>query len=937
MSNFQFLLSDPGFASFAEVAVAAEKILHIDPAACIINCRRSMEFAIKWMYSVDDDLEMPDQDNLLRLMSQKDFRAIVGTELWQRMDFIRRKGNTAAHAIGKISEGSAMICLENLHAFLDFLAYCYGEDHAETVFDPKLVPTATSQSSKQDPIPPAPDLAKLMEENRKLKAHLTARREEHQKSYVPKPLELSEYETRKFYIDAMLEDIGWTEGMDWRNEIELSPPDPTGQILTADYVLYDDGGIPLAIIEALKTGSELSLGLTKAQLCAEAIEKQYGRKPVIFLTNGFETHILHDTFPRRKCSDLYSKSDLEKLFRIQRESTPLKEITIAASIADRYYQEDAVRAVCRSLEEEQARKALLVMAAGSGKTRTVIALCDVLLRHKKAERILFLSHRSSPLTQAKRSFEEFLPTVTTDTLKTIAPDPKTGCIFSTYDRMMEAIDSMKDTEGKHFTCGYFDLVIWDEVHPSIYNQYREIFRYFDAPLLGLTATPRSEVPEGIYRIFHRNNAEPTYAYEPAQAVRDGYLVDFLTVKTDLQAPTTNTSYEDLTEKEREQWEKDFANTPPELPEKVLSSALNRWIFNDDIIRQGLRIVMEEAIKDPTDALPGKTILFAKNHNHARKILSIFQRDYPTLLDFAQIIDSQVNGVQRLIDQFSDPESLPRIAISVDLLDTGIDIPACVNLVFFKRVLSREKFRQMIGRGSRPCPTLHGGKDRFYIFDFCGNFEFFRLKDVDTAAGELPLPAVLFSLKLRILQSLQESDLSGGTSDYLTSLIHDLSASVQALDRDHFAVRQHLKCVELYSDPEQYRHLSHSDLSQLQEELTPLLLSETASKNTLSFDALLYAAQLALLTEQYKEQIISRLSKVLYELTIQKAEDLPHQEISLLKKYQPKECLKNAHLQDLETLRTTLRHRADLLPEEKLSLPQEFLSAIFPFTRSPKSQ
>ena len=345
MSNFKFLLSDPAFAPFMEVAMAAEKILHIDPAAAILNCRRAMEFAVKWMYSVDKELEMPYQDNLQSLMTREKFRAIVGPDIYARMDYIRMKGNYAAHTTGEISEGAAMLCLENLHIFLDFVAYCYADTYEETKFDPQIVHNVgadahirpgsmRASTPKEDTVA----LQKLMEENQKLKAQLTARREEKQQTYVPKPLCISEYETRKFYIDAMLEDAGWVEGKDWINEVELPGMPNKREVGFADYVLYDDAHKPLAIIEAKRTCADVSQGRHQAELYADILEKQYKRRPVIFLTNGFETHILDGQYPERKCACLYSKRDLEKLFNLRTLRTSLKNVAVKKHIAGRYYQ-----------------------------------------------------------------------------------------------------------------------------------------------------------------------------------------------------------------------------------------------------------------------------------------------------------------------------------------------------------------------------------------------------------------------------------------------------------------------------------------------------------------------------------------------------------------------------------------------------------------------
>ena len=392
MTNFTRFLSDPQLIPFTEVAVSAEKIYPIDPAACVLNCRRAMEFAVKWMYSVDGGLVMPYDDRLVSLMDAEDFRDIVGSDLWRRLKFIRQTGNDAAHSGRKITPEQARLCLENLYVFLDFVAYCYGEEYVEGQFDPALLPT---QSGQGTPLlresGPEVDLETLMEENRALKAALTARREEQRESYVPKPLDLSEYQTRKLYIDAMLTDAGWTEGKDWQGEVELPGMPNKSQVGYADYVLYDDTNRPLAVIEAKKTCADPTKGRQQAKLYADLLEKQYGRRPVIFLTNGFDTHMVDGAYPERRVAALYSKRDLEKLFNLRSMRTSLKYIRVDKDIAGRYYQEGAVKAVCQAFGEKNRRKALLVMATGSGKTRTVIALVKVLLEHGWIKNALFLA------------------------------------------------------------------------------------------------------------------------------------------------------------------------------------------------------------------------------------------------------------------------------------------------------------------------------------------------------------------------------------------------------------------------------------------------------------------------------------------------------------------------------------------------------------------
>lgn len=932
MSNFKFLLSDSAFAPFAEVAMAAEKILHIDPAACIFNCRRAMEFAVKWMYSVDKELEMPYQDNLQSLMSREEFRSIVGPDIWRRMDYIRTKGNNAAHKTGKVSEAAALLCLENLHIFLDFVAYCYGDNYEQSKFDPALIPAgAPSPSPAVTPLPEGEaSLAALIEENRQLKEQLTARREDQRQTYVPKPLDISEYKTRKLYIDAMLEDAGWTEGKDWMNEVELPGMPNKSGVGYADYVLYDDAHKPLAVIEAKRTCVDVSKGRHQAELYADILEKKYKRRPVIFLTNGFETRILDGQYPERKCACLYSKRDLEKMFNLRTMRTSLKNAMVKKNIAGRYYQEGAIKAVCNAFDQKNRRKALLVMATGSGKTRTVIALCDVLLNHGWVKNILFLADRTSLVTQAKRSFVNLLPDLSVTNLCEDKDNYTAHCVFSTYQTMMRCIDNVKDEQGKLFTCGHFDLVICDEAHRSIYNKYRDIFNYFDAPLVGLTATPKDEIDKNTYEIFELESGVPTYGYELAQAVKDGYLVNFMSVETTLKFLDSGIAYEDLPEEEREAYEDTFTDENGELPEKIASSALNEWVFNEDTIRQVLHILMTEGLKIDYGQKLGKTIIFAKNHAHAEKIHEIFNKEYPHLPGFAKVIDNKINYAQSLIDQFSDPKKLPQIAISVDMLDTGIDVPECLNLVFFKKVMSKAKFWQMIGRGTRLCPGLRDGedKDKFYIFDFCGNFEFFRMSNGKPTALQIALQGAIFSLKAQIVFKLQ--DLAYQTPELIAfrkTLVEDMVRKVQELNKENFAVRQHLKYVELFSNPDNYAALTYENTLQMRDELAPLITPDADDAKAVRFDALMYGIELAYLAGQkYAKARTDLLKKVSGIASVANIPEIMVQS-ELIQKILHTDYLENAGIHAFEHIRENLRDLIKYIPSGRIPYTTNFADEI----------
>lgn len=934
MTNFDFLKKEPKFNSFADVAVAAEKTLKIDKESSVINCRRAMEFAIKWMYSVDKSLEMPYQDKLVSLMSTDDFHDLVDEDLWKRLDLIRKIGNRAAHGGRKITEDEAILCLQNLFVFMDYISYCYSNFYEDRQYDVNLL----KQTNETPVLIKIPDedvnLQTLIAENKALKEELTAKRAEQQQTYIPKPLDLSEYETRKIYIDSMLLDAGWTEGKDWLNEVELSGMPNKSEVGFADYVLYDDSHRPLAVIEAKRTCTDVAKGRQQAKLYADLLEAQYNRRPVVFLTNGFETRIIDNLYPERKIAVIYSKRDLEKLFNLQTMKTSLNHISVDKNIAGRYYQEGAIRAVCDAFDKRNRRKALLVMATGSGKTRTVIALCKVLLDAGWVKNILFLADRNSLVTQAKRSFVNLLPDLSCSNLVEEKDNYTAHCIFSTYQTMMNCIDSVKDDNGKLFTCGHFDLVICDEAHRSIYNKYRDIFNYFDAPLIGLTATPKDEIDKNTYGIFDLENGVPTYGYELAQAVKDGYLVDFITVESKTKFIEEGIAYDELSEEDKAAYEETFESENGKLPEKIDSSALNTWVFNEDTIRQVIHVLMRDGLKIDYGQKIGKTIIFAKNHEHAEKILEVFNKQYPELSrngqPFAKVIDNYMTYAQSAIDEFSDSKKMPQIAISVDMLDTGIDVPEVLNLVFFKKVMSKAKFWQMIGRGTRLCPELMDGedKDKFYIFDFCGNFEFFRMNKGRPTANMIALQGAIFSLEFEIAYKLQSIEYK--TDRFITyrnKLVGMMTGKVQELNRENFAVRQHLKYVDTYSTERNYQSITFEDTLMVREELAPLIMPDGDEASAVRFDALMYGMELAYLAGKgygrYRSDLLKKAEGIAGVANIPEIQA----QSELINKILHTDYIDNAGIDEFENIRISLRNLMKYLPKGIVKYDTDFADEI----------
>lgn len=923
MTNFDFLKKEPRFTTFADAAIAAEQVINIDVDSSAINCRRAMELAVKWMYSVDESLSMPYQDTLNSLMSTEEFRDIVDIDLWRRMDFIRKAGNSAVHGGKKITMDMAKLCLENLYIFMDFVAYCYAGDYEEGSYNAELLKEMPSIPLVVEPQIPDVDLKTLVEENRDLKEELSIRREEQCRTYVPKPLDLSEYKTRKEYIDVMLMDAGWVENQNWINEVEiLGMPNKSG-IGYADYVLYDDAHRPLAVIEAKRTCVDISKGRQQAKLYADLLEKQYGRRPVVFLTNGFDTRMDDGKYPERRVSGIYSKRDLEKWFNLQSMRTSLSHICVDEQIAGRYYQKAAIQVVCDSFGKKNRRKALLVMATGSGKTRTVIALVKVLQENMWIKNVLFLADRTSLVTQAKRSFVNLMKDeVSVTNLCEDKDNYNAGCVFSTYQTMMKCIDTVKNEEGRIFTCGHFDLIICDEAHRSIYNKYRDIFTYFDALLVGLTATPKAEIGKNTYEEFELESdggrGIPTYGYELAQAVKDGFLVDFMSVETKLKFIEQGIVYDELSEEDKEIYESTFENENGEVPESISSSALNSWIFNEDTIKQALHILMTEGIRIHYGEMLGKTIIFAKNHKHAEKIRDVFNKEYPNLRGYAEVIDNYITYAQSAIDEFSDAKKLPQIAISVDMLDTGIDVPEVLNLVFFKKVMSKAKFWQMIGRGTRLCEGLLDGKnkEKFYIFDFCGNFEFFRISEGKPTANMLALQGAIFNLEFQISYKLQ--DLNYQTERliaYHNALIEHMHGKVLELNRENFAVKQHLKYVEIYSDKRNFQRLTYEDTLTVKEELAPLIQPDGDEASAVRFDALIYGLELAYLTgKKYGRARSDLLKKVSDVAGIANIPEIMVQG-ELINRILHTDYLNNAGIEEFEHIRQNLRALMKYIPKE----------------------
>ena len=919
-TNFDFLLKEKKFDPFAEAAVSAEKAFAISPALCATACRTALEFAVKWVYSVDGSLKMPYEEKLITLIRTEEFYALIPAGMGRKLNFLRMIGNNAAHNARGVSRDQAMLALQNLHSFLDFVAYCYAEEYVETAYDQTLLDEKTIA-------PPAavssPSLQTLMDENASLREALTEKREHQLKQgYVVKPPEMSEAETRKAYIDVMLQDAGWQRGADWKDEYPVGMMPNKSGCGFADYVLFGDNGLPLAVVEAKRTGVNVAAGRQQAVLYADFLEKEFGQRPVVFMTNGYETRMWNDRFyPERAVSGIYSKRDLEKEFNKMKSRTAIHAVQVNEEIVERYYQKEAVQSVCDVFGARNRRKALLVMATGSGKTRTVIALADVLSRHGWVKNILFLADRNALVTQAKRSFHSLLPDFSLCNLGEDKNGANSRVVFSTYQTMMNCIDTARDDQDKRlFTPGHFDLIIVDEAHRSIYRKYKDIFSYFDALLVGLTATPKDEIDKNTYEIFELENGVPTYGYELAKAVQDGYLKDFVSIETELKFLTEGICYDDLSPDEKEEYENTFSEEDGSLPESIDSSALNQWVFNRDTIKKMLNILMQHGQRVDCGTKIGKTIIFAKSHNHAEKILEVWNSEFPDYPPhYARVIDNYTNYAQSLIDDFSDKTKFPQIAISVDMLDTGIDVPEILNLVFFKRVMSRAKFWQMIGRGTRNCAGLIDGKDKeqFYIFDFCGNFDFFRLNTKGLEAKTVcTLQERMFNTKVEMVYTLQSPEFQNSeVQSYRKELVADLVQQIKQLPLDNFAVKQHRRMIDKFQSEEDFSALTYENTLQIGEHIAPLILPESEDITAVRFDMLIYQIELAIIAgrnyKRAKNDVVNKAAALSKFATIPEIA----KQSELIEQILHGGYLERAGVMDYEIIRGKLRDLIKYIPFE----------------------
>ena len=868
MPNFSFLETKPEYALFAPACVEAEKIYASAPAMCAVGCRKALELAVKWVYAADKTMQMPYKDNLQSLVHEPSFRFAVDYNTWGKFQFIIKLGNLAVHTARSVQPGDALASLRGLFEFVQWIDYCYGADYVERTFDENLIPTEkvvvdTRKIKEQESLLDEKDaqIEALRRQIEQMAAQYTAEKDKHKQERTFQPEDLSEFQTRKRFIDVDMKNIGWKftgADADVQEEYPVEGmAGVAGQMGYCDYVLFGKDGLPLAVVEAKRASKDPNSGRRQAALYADCLERKFGRRPMMFTTNGFETYFWDDqSGPQRKVSGVFSKDDLQKLMNRRTERLDLMSVPIDDKITDRYYQKEAIRAVCGQMEQG-FRKHLLVMATGTGKTRTASSLTDVLSRGKWVTNILFLADRTALVKQAKDDFKNYLPDMSLCNLCSNKDDRNARIVFSTYPTILNAIDDTKSKDGRQlFTPAHFDLIIIDESHRSIFKKYRAIFEYFDAVMVGLTATPKTDVDRNTYEFFEMEHGVPTYAYDYETAVyQDHVLVPYYNYEVKTKFLEEGITYDELSDADKERYEEDFIEDGV-MPEVIPSEKLNKFVFNEITVDIVLQDLMERGIKVAGGDRLGKTIIFAQNKRHAEFILERFNKLYPQYHgSFAQRVICDDTYAQTVIDDFKQPEKEPHIAVSVDMMDTGIDVPECVNLVFFKKVRSKAKFWQMIGRGTRLCKGLacvdqidgtYADKRRFLIFDYCSNFEFFREHKEGYEAREAKiLSENIFGKQIRIAMALQESTFAGEAYQVWRSEIVDTChKQVMALNSDLIAVKLRMQYVDKYQKQDAFVSISEGDKNDLLKQIAPLVRSDDDDEFAKRFDNFMYGLILA---------------------------------------------------------------------------------------------
>lgn len=930
MKNFDYikLLTEeiPSFSQLHAYCDKAEIFQKAFPEESANNARKALEWLVKNHLTMAN-VTLDPHETLNAMLKRPEIDAFIDDDWQFEKDIytVKKIGNFASHAGEQcVLRNNAFVCLRSLYYVVSGFLYRWRAIRRISAFDATLIPDVFPglHITAGDEPGVAPDVVKSVPQEAI----------EHPVAPADRPKEslASEAITRRCLIDYMLNEAGWevmtgkgvAQGGKAGIEIKVTGMPTDSGTGYCDYVLFSKGGLPLAVIEAKSTLHSKAEGRKQALLYADCLERQYGVRPVIYYTNGYSTMVIDGMgYPDREVISFHSHDDLEYLIQ-KRGRAKIKDLTIDESITDRPYQKTAIKSLVEWLNANH-RRGLLVLATGTGKTRVSISLCKLLSNNNWIKKVLFLADRTELVNQARGNFERLLPSESMACLsEEDKPDLTARFIFSTYQTMINYINTIP----LQFSVGHFDLIIIDEAHRSVFGKYGAIFQYFDSLLIGLTATPRDEIDRNTFKLLELED-EPNFEYTLDEAVRDGYLVPYKVKNCTSKFMNRGIRYDELTPEQQQQLEKVWAYekvqkgipSTEEYHRDIQGNELFRYLINDDTIDHVLAELMTDGLKIHSGEDIGKTILFAYNHLHAECIVERFHALYPERgADYCQLIDNQVKHHDRLIGEFKTPEKYPQIAVSVDMLDTGIDVPEVLNLVFFKIVKSKIKFEQMIGRGTRLCPDVFGPgkkKEHFYIFDWCGNFDYFS-KPVTgiTSMAVQSLTERLFCLRLDIAYILQHADhqaiaFDKQLHDDLKQLLH---RQVDRIGKERKEARPYLNIIEPFRQKEKWTCLSEVDVLQLKE-IGKLIPQDADNEAAKKFDVIMLQIMLAHIDGTVRvgqcRQVVVNIAQAL-----EKKATLPAVTIHLdtIRQVQSPLFWEHETLDALEQVRTELRELVKLL-------------------------
>nr|WP_318681526.1 DEAD/DEAH box helicase family protein [uncultured Treponema sp.] len=947
--NFDYLKNNNKLAELYTLCNETETFCSQFPRASASSARNALEWVVKLFYLTKKG-KYSETATLFDLVTSTEFTAYMDEPFLSSVHLVRKIGNGASHAesVTKIEAEKVLEALFNVVGeILKFLKII----DSYPAFDKSVVPSMSSAT----PSPVIVDSTGAPK--KKYKVVIVKKDFEEYKNKIDTSLtmtssmDFTEAETRKIFIDAALKEAGWSIGQTkgvikaGTASIEIpvkGMPTTSGEGF-ADYVLFGDDGKPLAVVEAKRTSKDVDAGSKQAKLYADCLEQMYNVRPVIFYTNGYQIYMVDGGYPARRVFGYYTKKELQSLI-LKRRLSKIEDTRVDTIISDRPFIQMACTSICDSYSTKR-RSALNVMATGTGKTRFAISLVDILMRNEWIEHVLFLADRKELVNQAFKAFEKFLPNSTRCAIYSGSPtefDPNARIVVSTYPSILNMIDA----DNRQFGVGHFDLIVIDECHRSVYNKYLAILRYFDSLVLGLTATPKEQVDADTYTLFGVDKNKPTYEYDYETAVREGFLVDYTVLDRTTNLLKNGLKYSDLSNDEKEAYEEEFSEdgiTPPMIPH----DEFYRNVINLPTLDLVLNTLMSEGLKTKGGEELGKTIIFAVDHEHALKIVERFKYLYPEKgNDYCQLIDYSVNYASTIIDDFKVPQKNPVIAVSVDMLDTGVDVPEVLNLVFFKRVRSPIKFWQMIGRGTRVCkdfdvfspdastfgPQPDGSqqgnvecrdyncKQGFYIFDFCDNFSFFNMNPKGIVPKHtLSITERIFNLKLDMVSVLQgiEHQENPDHKKYYDKWRNELWTIVKGLNRHLVNVSWEISNVDRFSNETEWNDLHKIKVGQIKSQITYLIESTKDDIDAKIFDAWLFNMELAeIIGKKDYNKAIEKVTTVCFQLLDKTTIPQIQTKVESIKKICTNEFWQDRTLDKLEFVRTEIRDLMKYLREEK---------------------